>query len=240
MQRRDVWERALPFLAEQVRNIGAEVEWNLAPPATARELTALENDIGMSLPEELRLFFLRISGDLLFCVHLFDDAKPPPDFEQVWNWGLSLSVEGVRTAEHIRKEWIRAVYHDTEDPYSRDWHGKLGILNIPEGEIISGADMIREIQEYGDWAHGDIIAIDVSPDADPQALVYLSHDGGPYNGDVIAADLNSYLQNAFMLGCVGAGIPALFQFMEEGAGLKADTQKGGLFRKWIGWKGEPI
>ena len=238
MRKRETWERALPFLADRVRSLGAEVEWNLTPPATSRQLTALENDIGMPLPEELRLFFLRISSDLLFCVDLYEDTIPPPDLGHLSNWGVSISVEGVRTAEHIRKEWIRTVYNDMEDPYSLAWHGKLGLVNLPEGSIMSGAEMARELEEHEDWAWGDVIALDVSPDADSQSLVYLSHDGGDYNGDVIAVDLNSYLQNALALGCVGAGEAALY-FMESGVGLQSDTESGRAFSKWIGWNGNP-
>lgn len=240
MQKREIWERALPFLADRVRSLGAEVEWNLAPPATSRELTALENDIGMSLPEELRLFLLRISGDLLFCVNLHEDTAPPPDFDQLQNWGLSISVEGIRTAETIRKEWIRSVYDDVEDPYSLVWHGKLGLLNLPEGYIISGEEMARELKEHDDWAWGDVIAIDVSPSADPQSLLYLSHDGAEIHGDVIALDLNAYLHHALALGCVGAGTYASYMFTELGVGLQSDTEKGKLFRNWIGWNGELI
>lgn len=235
MLKRNTWERALPVLADRVRGVGAEVEWNLAPPATSRELTALENDLGVSLPEQLRLFFLRVSGDLLFCANLDDDTALPPEFSRLVNWGISISVEGVRVADRVRKEWIRAIYNDMEDSYSLAWHGKLGLLNLPEGYVVSGGEMARELEEAGDWAWGDVIAIDVSPDADQQSLSYLSHDGGDLNGEIVATDLPSYLRHALTLGCAGAGDAALWMFMEPGVGLQSESKKGKRFRTWLGW-----
>lgn len=149
--------------------------------------------------------------------------------------GVSISIEGIRLAENIRKEWIRTVYNDMEDPYSLDWQGKLGMVNLQEGHILSNEAMTRELEEYGDWAWGDIIAFDVSPDAESQSLVYLSHDGSDIHGDIVAVDLHSYLVNSLALGCAGAGEAALDLFMEPGKSLQSDTQNGRAFRKWIGW-----
>ncbi len=189
--------------------------FDISPPATHDELTAVEQRIGQTLPHSVRKVLLQYSRAVCIEWEIPDDERAtiPKVFRQIWpgecRWDLNASASLCATYQ----QWLE-VFTDPTDKYDGPWQNKFPMLEV---------------------GNGDMIAVDISTDKE-QPVVYLSHEGDDtVHGFWLGRDYEDYIDRIALLGCVGAEDWQLAPFV---SGPQSYLEIGGanaqLWREWFG------
>jgi hypothetical protein len=145
------------------------------------ELAAIEEELGVALPDSLADLFTRVAADVDVSWMLPVDCEGPAQLREL-AWGrCAWDARRLPELERIRRGWIEAMFSNRDDEYDRVWSDKLAIIDVP---------------------NGDLIAVDNSrPDRTP--VVYLSHDGGESHGRVLGYSILDFIDRWTLIGCVG-------------------------------------
>lgn len=206
-----LWRNACEAAVRAGRALGAEpVSLSIAPPATDAEVVVVERALGVSLPASLRRVLTEFSSAFELRWFLPDGADVP--FEGIFSgqmtWGLSKLVE----IEENRRDWVRNVFPNVDDPYDRVWHDKLAIHDV---------------------GNGDLVALDLRQQGTP--LVYVSHDDGAGHGYLLGRDFEDALDRWLPLGCVGAEDWQWMPFVtSKDSGLDPEGANAKRWRHWFG------
>jgi hypothetical protein len=167
---------------EAVEHLGGEVErLHLGPPASEEAVTAVERELGVSLPVAFRRVLTEFASTVRFHWHAGEPNFPAP-FDDIFSGELSIGLHEMVALEHSRRDWIEACFPDPTSPYDKVWHDKLAFMSV---------------------VNGDMLAMDLNPEARGR-IVYLSHDGGDGHGYVMAEDMIDLIRRWAPLGCPGA------------------------------------
>jgi hypothetical protein len=169
---------ALRGFLDTVKGIGGDArELRVDPPATEDEIERVEQELGISIPSELRRAMLDVSAHLEFSWFLPDSFELPQILREIFcgelHWGLDLVPKFIEEYQG----WIKEVFPNPDNPYDAIWHGKF---------------------PFQDVGNGDYIAID-----EGGQVIYLSHDDGEGHGYIMADSFNDLLARWVPLGCVG-------------------------------------
>jgi hypothetical protein len=183
-------------------------KFEIDPPASESEIVAIERGLGFPLPASFRRVLTTYSRAVDIGWQLPEDAEPP--FAGIFAGECRWSLAGLPALVREHREWIDVCFKDPEDRYDREWHGKLPVLSV---------------------GNGDMVAIDLAD----EAVVYLSHDDGEGHGYRLGADFEDYLDRLSRLGCVGAEDWQWLPFVDgPGSFLLPHGQNAVLWRQWFG------
>lgn len=169
--------------ASAIEALGGEIhDLRIDGPASPEAVDAVERRIGLTLPDTFRTVFVEFAGCARFRWDMGGDVVLPDEFREVFCGDIHWSLEQLVEAEESRRIWVRECFPDPDDPYDRHWHDKLAFCCVP---------------------NGDHLAVDLS-DAQPGAIVYLSHDDGEGHGLTMADSFESLILNWSAIGGVGA------------------------------------
>lgn len=201
-------------LKSAYESVGAETELTIEKPVAEDKVIKAEKELGMKLPLQIRNFLLEFSGKLDFSAWLPEEFELPEELEEIFSAAILISLEEIVNAEGARKEWQESCFSDEEDEYDAIWHNKLGIMTVP---------------------NGDVIAFDIGKDEVNPPVVYLSHDDGEGHGYILGKDFETYLENLLRIGACGNEDWQILPFCEdEEAGINPDCENAREYRKIIG------
>lgn len=206
-------KQLLNKLKETYEQIGIDVNFDLEPPANETEVLALEKQVKMRLPAEIRNFFLKFSKNCEFNAFLPDDLKLPKELCGIFSACFIISLDEVKRAEESRESWQRECFSNEADEYDRVWHHKLGIMTV---------------------GNGDVIALDIALDKDNPPVVYLSHDDGEGHGYILGKTFNQYLENLLLVGGCGNEDWQMLPFCpNKESGIDPECQNAKMYREII-------
>lgn len=188
-----------------------------APCSDEKSIKAVEEQIGMTIPRQLREFFLNFSSGFEMYAYLPKDLMDtlPKALQGLFAAQYVISLEEVESNEMIRRDWVTECFPDENDEYDRVWHNKLGIIDV---------------------GNGDIISLDIAADPENPPVVYLSHEGDDSNGCVLGKDFDTFLMNLIMSGGCGMEDWQMMPFIPDSEnGIDPDCENAVLFRKLIGF-----
>jgi hypothetical protein len=202
---------------------GKPPRFEFAPPATEREVVAVEQTLGCAIPASFRKVLLEYSAHVCIEWALPDGVCPPDAFGGVWSGECRWDLRSLPELQKSHREWIDGCFTgkqpaDWEKPqylieYDLVWHGKFAFLEV---------------------GNGDMIAIDVAH-ADEQPVVYLSHEDGSQHGYRLGRDFEDYVDRLSLLGCVGSENWQLAPFLSAPRSLlETNSENARLWRQWIG------
>lgn len=201
-------------LKQVYERVGADVGIDIATPANMEEIEAVEKELGMRLPEQLRDFFLNYSASCEFSAWLPDEFELPEELDEIFSAIFLISLDEIVNAEDSRKEWVKACFSDADDEYDAVWYNKLGLMTV---------------------GNGDVIALDIGVDKTNPPVVYLSHDDGEGHGYILGKDFETYFQNLLMVGACGNEDWQMLPFCEdEQSGIDANCENAKEYRNIIG------
>lgn len=154
----------------------------LLDPATEAQVVAAEEQLGLRLPASLRRVFLQVTAGVDWAWFAPPGMDFPRPFHESFCGQLDWSLGELPQREQSRQEWIDGVFPDPDDPYDAVWHGKLGLAEV---------------------GNGDLLAVDLDP-AHLGSIVYLSHDDGEGHGHRMAESLGDLLDRWAPLAFAGA------------------------------------
>ncbi|MBR3421282.1 MAG: SMI1/KNR4 family protein [Ruminococcus sp.] len=191
--------------------------YKTAPCSDEASIKAVEEHIGITLPKQLRDFFLHFSENFemyAFLPHEFCDNLPK-ELKGIFAAQYVISVEEVESNEMIRRDWVTECFPDEEYEYDKVWHNKLGIIDV---------------------GNGDIISLDIGSNPDNPPVVYLSHDGDDSNGIILGKDFDTFLMNLIMCGGCGMEDWQMMPFISDSNnGIDPKCENAVAFRKIIGF-----
>jgi len=199
------WQESL----ETMRRCGYETgELHIAPPATQKQVEALEAELGCALPADFRYVITHYSTRVSLYWHL---GRSLP--EEEWQ-----RREFPAPYQEIFSSWADALWDSRMlfDPlkeyiYSDDprWKHKIAFLNVP---------------------NGDCIAFDLTEGTDNCPIVYLSHENGTNQGRVLASNFVEFITRWSALGCPGPEDFQMEPFLGDGdSGLQ---ERGATIEQW--------
>lgn len=207
----DRWRAALA--ASQAHGQDDDTAWGagrvvVGTPASAEEISAVEEMSGLAMPQGVRRLFLA-ARSVEAVWHFADDVEPPHEFREIFAGDCTWSLDRVVAEIEDYKEWVAVAFPVADDPYSAVWHGKYPLLHV---------------------ANDDRIALD-----DEGRIVYLSHDDGEGHGYVLGRDVFDFLDAWTQLGSPGPEDWQWLPFVAAGGeGLDSDAEPGVAWRAWLG------
>ena len=207
-------------LAAAYKKLDFDTEYVRKNKASPDSIAELENDLDIKLPCAVREFFADFSGEYRMNVSFSNEfcGGLPSELDMVFSAFFDFSIEMLRIAETNRRGWVEKCFNNPDDPYDMEWHGKLGFMTV---------------------GNGDIIAFDVSADADDPPVVYLSHDDGDGHGAVLGKSFEDFAFNLVRAGACGNEDWQLLAFMKDKkSGIDAECENAVKFRDIIGFDAE--
>lgn len=193
--------------------LGAEVNYQKEPPAPLDEVCALEQTLGLPLPESLKQTLLVFSKNFLFTASLPDAFSLPNELRGLFSATISLSSKAILNAEESRKGWTTNVFPDPNDEYDKVWHNKLGFMDVD---------------------NGDVVAFDLEDPSADKRVVYCSHDDGEGHGYTLGKNFGEFLDNLLAVGGCGLEDWQLLPFINgPEKGIDPDCRNAKQFRERI-------
>ncbi len=185
--------------------------FEVAPPASERDLIAMEARLKCAVPSSFRNVLMRFSRSVDIRWALPDDAPLPEAFRQIFAGECRWDLASLPTLLETYRGWL-TVFSDPNDIWDAPWHNKFPVLEV---------------------GNGDMIAIDLS---DQQAVVYLSHEGDDsVHGYWLGRDFEDYIDRLSQLGCVGSEDWQLKPFVSSARSLlETNGENAKHWREWFG------
>lgn len=195
------------------KRIAPEACYSKKDKATEKEVKEAEAELGVSLPEEIRSFFLDYSKSLQFDAKLPNELELPEELREIFYAYILLSLDEVVKAEACRKGWVENCFGDESDEYDRVWHKKLGIMTV---------------------GNGDVIALDIEKNPANPSVVYLSHDDGEGHGAILGTSFFHYLTAIAEIGFCGNEDWQMLPFMENMEdGINPECENAKMYKKLL-------
>ncbi|MHC4402971.1 MAG: SUMF1/EgtB/PvdO family nonheme iron enzyme [Planctomycetota bacterium] len=214
----DYWRAALAACEGQPGKQPREVagkplpRLRVDPPATAEEVDAVEQELGIELPAAFREVVLKFSKCVDVAWQLSGEVEPPDPFRLVSSGGCGWDLSRLAEIDGRRREMIAAAFDDPSDPYHAVWHQKLAFHEVP---------------------NGDYLALDLASEG--SAVVYLSHDDGSGHGYELGADFIDFVDRHSRLGVPGPEDWQWLPFTSDRTSLlDPDGERAAQWRKWFG------
>jgi SMI1 / KNR4 family (SUKH-1) len=183
---------------------------SVAGPASDSEVSNVERELGIVLPQSFRRALTEFSSAFRLTWFLPEQVETP--FKGIFGGDFGWNLGHLLPLEEERKSWVRECFSNENDPCDRVWHRKLALHPV---------------------GNGDYLALDLAQESCP--LVYLSHDDGEGHGYVLGTDFESALTQWTKLGCVGSEDWQWLPFVQGAAsGLNADCENARRWREWFG------
>ena len=209
------FDQLCSHLIKSYQKINEEAYYKAEPYADEASIKAVESRIGMTLPKQLRDFFLNYSQCFemnAFLPEEFSDSLPK-ELKELFAAHYVISLEEAESNEMMRRDWVSECFPNEDDEYDKVWHHKLGIIDV---------------------GNGDIISLDIGSNPDNPPVVYLSHDGDDSNGMILGKDFHTFLMNLIMCGGCGMEDWQMIPFISDSEdGIDPDCENAVTFRRLI-------
>ena len=112
--------------------------FQLEPPATEEEISAVEKQINRRLPDSLRTFFLCHARYLKLTAYFSDDfsEKLPPAIHSLFSAFLELSLDDLPSLNESCQESIRVCLAEPEHPSAAQLQNVLPLTWVPCGDLL--------------------------------------------------------------------------------------------------------
>lgn len=172
-------------------------------------LEALEKELGLEYPAGFKEVLTQYSS-AVYMDWQIEGEEPQGDFRGIFCGGGSgylWSFKNLKDSYQNMRDWIDECFPDPNDEYDKIWHNKVPFLDVP---------------------NGDVIAFDQKGQ-----VVYLSHDGDDFHGQVLGNSFVSFMDKWTQLGCVGTESWQLEPFYnDDSKQFLSDPSK---LKVWIDW-----
>jgi len=185
--------------------------FEIAPPATDREVNRIERKLGCAIPSSLRKVFLEYSAATRIEWALPEETVRPEPFRQIWSGECRWDLASLPELLDTYRSWLE-IFPEPTDFWDGPWQNKFPVLEV---------------------GNGDMLAIDLG---EQQAVVYLSHEGDDsVHGYWLGRDFEDYVDRLSQLGCVGSEDWQLKPFVSGSRSLlETDGANARHWREWFG------
>ncbi|MEM8978215.1 MAG: SMI1/KNR4 family protein [Pseudomonadota bacterium] len=215
MIRRDKVEEQWANTIAAIEKLGGNgTELLIDPPASLDAVEKVESSLGHELPENFKKVLLTFSKNVSFRWSLPESLQLPEEFKGIFCGHIHWSLDWLVDFEEGRKDWVRKVFPNPQNPYDIHWHDKLAFYEV---------------------GNGDYLSIDLS-EKNFGAIVYLSHDDGEGHGLRMASSFENLIRNWTLIGGVGGEDWQWLPFYDHQASEISPVGKAAQrFQKLIGF-----
>ncbi|MRJ44239.1 SMI1/KNR4 family protein [Idiomarina loihiensis] len=202
--------------ADAVKDIGGDLQaFTIEEPATEKEVLALEEKLGFSLPASLREVLVNFSRKVGFRWFFPEKFELEGELSEIFSGDRHWSLDWIYDFNESKNGWVEECFPNKEDPYDVVWHNKLAFHEV---------------------GNGDYLAIDLSSSGS-ESVVYLSHDEGDGHGVELAKNFKDFVCESSLIGCVGGEDWQQLPFIENGKKhIDGNCVNAIRFRKVLGVK----
>lgn len=158
--------------------------FQLEPPTTEEEISAVEKQINRRLPDSLRTFFLCHARYLKLTAYFSDDfsEKLPPAIHSLFSAFLELSLDDLPSLNESCQESIRVCLAEPEHLSAAQLQNVLPLTWVP---------------------CGDLLVFDYSQDAFDPPVLYLDFYAAEYHLCVLGHSFGDFLKRYTAVGLCG-------------------------------------
>lgn len=189
--------------------------FQLEPPATEEEISAVEKQINRRLPDSLRTFFLHHSRYLKLTAYFSDDflKKLPSSIHSLFSAFLELSLNNLPLLNQSCQECIQLAFIESEHPSAALLQNVLPLTWVP---------------------CGDLLVFDYSQDAFDPPVLYLDSYAAEYHLCVLGHSFGDFLKRYAAVGLCGTEDTQMAPFLPNKTdGIQSDCPKAKLFRSFF-------
>ncbi len=182
-------------------------------PVSEKDITILERELNIEYPVDFKSILTNYSSGLLMHWQI-EGKETEDDFREIFcggGRGYLWDFSSLRGDFHSIQSWIKECFPNSDNEYDKIWHNKIPFLDVPNGDIIA----FGKKTEYGNQ------------------VVYLSHDGDDFHGQVLGDNFIDFINRWTQLGCIGSEGWQFEPFYSyEKRQLLYDTS---ILEKWKAW-----
>lgn len=115
-------------------NGGNIIGLTIGHPATIKEISAIEDKLGVNLPNEFKKLLIEFSTHLYFRWSLPDEAILPHEFREIFSGELGWNLE-----------WLEYWSEDSREDYAVNLKGKLTFFQVGNGDYLA-LDLSKDIE----------------------------------------------------------------------------------------------
>lgn len=189
--------------------------FQLEPPATEEEISAVEKQINRRLPDSLRTFFLHHSRYLKLDACFSDDflEKLPPAIYSLSRAFLELSLDDLPLLNQSCQEAIHVCLVEPEHPSAAQLQNVLPLTWVP---------------------CGDYLIFDYSQDPFDPPVLYLDLYAAEYHLYVLGHSFGDFLKRYTAVGLCGTEDTQMAPFLPNKTdGIQPDCPNAKLFRSFF-------
>lgn len=189
--------------------------FQLEPPATEEEISAVEKQINRRLPDSLRTFFLHHARYLKLDACFSDDFLEtlPPAIYSLSRAFLELSLDNLPLLNQSCQESIRLSFIESEHPSAARLQNVLPLTWVP---------------------CGDLLIFDYSQDAFDPPVLYLDSYAAEYHLCVLGHSFGDFLKRYTAVGLCGTEDSQMAPFLPNKTdGIQPDCPNAKLFRSFF-------
>ena len=189
--------------------------FQLKPPATEEEISAVEKQINRRLPDSLRTFFLCHARYLKLTAYFSDDflKKLPSSIHSLFSAFLELSLDDLPLLNESCQEAIHVCLVEPEHPSAAQLQNVLPLTWVP---------------------CGDYLIFDYSQDPFDPPVLYLDLYAAEYHLYVLGHSFEDFLKRYTAVGLGGTEYTQMAPFLQNKTdGIQSDCPNAKLFRSFF-------
>lgn len=189
--------------------------FQMEPPATEEEISAVEKQINRRLPDSLRAFFLHHARYLKLIANFSNDfsEKLPPAVHSLSRAFLELSLDKLPLLNQSCQEAIHVCLVEPEHPSAARLQNVLPLTWVP---------------------CGDFLVFDYSQDAFDPPVLYLDLYAAEYHLCVLGHSFGDFLERYTAVGLCGTEDTQMAPFLPNKTdGIQSDCPNAKLFRSFF-------
>ena len=159
-------------------------------PLSEHELESFENELGQSIPSDLRIFLLYQASEINFWWFLKNDVVPLDVPNKPYAGYIEFGTESMLNINGVSRDFL---YGDEPSDIVNTWELAFRFIGVP---------------------NGDAIALDLFQDSENPPVIYLNHEE-PTKLIRLADSFGAFIFEWFSLGCVGPEIWNLCHFITQ-------------------------
>jgi len=214
---KEVWNEWISRI-EWILEIAKKRNWDysdltIKKPISEKAFEILEKELNLEYPKDFKEVLTKYSSGILMDWQI-EGEETAGEFREIFcgaGRGYLWDFDTLRDDYKNIKGWITECFSNPEDEYDKIWYNKIPFLDVPNGDVIA----------FGDKT------------GNGNQVVYLSHDGSDFHGQILGDNFIDFIDKWTQLGCIGTEDWQFEPFYDY------DTKKllsdKSVLDKWIKW-----
>lgn len=215
-----IWERWTSDI-NWILDVAKRKNWDYSPlvikkPVSVKAFNLLEKELKLEYPTDFKRVLTQYASGLAMSWQIEgEETEEEGEFSEMFcggGRGYLWDFDTLKDDFIGYQSWVKECFPNTKDEYDKIWHGKTPFLDVPNGDVIAFCKKT----------------------AKGNPVVYLSHDGDEFHGQILGENFIDFINKWTQLGCIGTEcwqFEPFYDFAKKT--LLADKEKLNRWKLWL-------